>query len=590
MRSHIISGALALAAGLQVVSGAGVHVDTLISRRLQKRFVDGDGNYNISLYHINDVHAHLDQFRSSGTDCTDPTKGCYGGYARVKEVVDKTRPSHNDSLFLNAGDEFQGTLFYSFYGGEKIADTLNQLGFDAMTVGNHEFDAGDDVLAAFVKNLTFPVTSCNIQTDNKALNETLVPYVLFPKHNLAVVSVTTVTTPHISNPGDGTKFEDPVTAIQRTVDLVKATQNVTRIVALTHIGYEADIEMAKKTKGIHLIIGAHSHTLLGDMEGAEGKYPTIETNEDGDEVFIVTAYRWGEYLGYIDVAYDSDGKIVAYTGAPIHLTNATAQDAQLQAQIEEWRVPFEAFAAEEIGDSKVVLEQGTCQKGECTLGDFMADAMVDYRIEGNPDVAGAIINAGGIRATIDEGPITRGEVLTSFPFGNAIVEVSFTGEELWKVFEGIVGGVSLFDNEKVTSFVQVSKEIRLTYNPANNNGSKLISLEIGESPVEMDKEYTIVTLDFLAGGGDNFWPIKTDFATLDTQDEVLRQYITKESPVDIKLDGRISTTNETSATPTNSSTSPSATGIESDTSAAVMVSGSWGVLAIAVVGTMMCLL
>lgn len=135
----------------------------------------------------------------------------------------------------------------------------------------------------------------------------------------------------------------------------------------------------------------------------------------------------------------------------------------------------------------------------------MADAMVDYRIEGNPDVAGAIINAGGIRATIDEGPITRGEVLTSFPFGNAIVEVSFTGEELWKVFEGIVGGVSLFDNEKVTSFVQVSKEIRLTYNPANNNGSKLISLEIGESPVEMDKEYTIVTLDFLAGGGDNFW-------------------------------------------------------------------------------------
>lgn len=81
-----------------------------------------------------------------------------------------------------------------------------------------------------------------------------------------------------------------MTAIQRTVDLVKATQNVTRIVALTHIGYEADIEMAKKTKGIHLIIGAHSHTLLGDMEGAEGKYPTIETNEDGDEVFIVTAY------------------------------------------------------------------------------------------------------------------------------------------------------------------------------------------------------------------------------------------------------------------------------------------------------------
>ena len=110
--------------------------DRLVSKRLHKRGIDVDGHYNISIYHINDVHAHLDQFRSSGTDCTDPTQGCYGGYARVKEVIDKERPTKEDSLFLNAGDEFQGTLFYSFYGGEKIAETLNQLGFDAMTLGN----------------------------------------------------------------------------------------------------------------------------------------------------------------------------------------------------------------------------------------------------------------------------------------------------------------------------------------------------------------------------------------------------------------------------------------------------------------------
>lgn len=115
---------------------AGVAEDRLVSRRLGKRGLDANGNYNISIYHLNDVHAHLDQFLSSGTDCTDPTRGCYGGYARVKSVIDKDRPTKEDSLFLNAGDEFQGTLFYTFYGGEKIAETLNQLGFDAMTVGN----------------------------------------------------------------------------------------------------------------------------------------------------------------------------------------------------------------------------------------------------------------------------------------------------------------------------------------------------------------------------------------------------------------------------------------------------------------------
>lgn len=102
--------------------------DSLYSRRPAKRFIDDNGNYNISFYHINDVHAHLDQFSSSGTDCTKPEKGCYGGYARVKTVLDDTRPDHPDSLLLNVGDEFQGTLFYTFYGGEKIAETLNQVG------------------------------------------------------------------------------------------------------------------------------------------------------------------------------------------------------------------------------------------------------------------------------------------------------------------------------------------------------------------------------------------------------------------------------------------------------------------------------
>lgn len=121
---------------LASLASAQIVEDRLVSRRLQKRGLDADGNYNISIYHINDVHAHLDQFRSSGTDCTDPAKGCYGGYARVKEVIDKERPTKEDSIFLNAGDEFQGTLFYAFYGGEKIAETLNQLGFDAMTLGN----------------------------------------------------------------------------------------------------------------------------------------------------------------------------------------------------------------------------------------------------------------------------------------------------------------------------------------------------------------------------------------------------------------------------------------------------------------------
>ena len=348
--------------------------DRLVSRRqLSKRFVDSEGHYNISFYHINDVHAHLDQFSSSGTDCTRPERGCFGGYARVKTVLEQTRPDHPDSLLLNVGDEFQGTMFFSFYGGEKIAETLNQMGFDGMTIGNHEFDKGDEHLGEFLENLTFPIISANIFSDNEKLNRTIKPFHIYEEYQLAVIGATTETTPSISSPGEGTIFTDVTKAVQNTVDLIRSTTNITRIAAITHIGYAEDQRLAKETSGLHLIMGGHSHTPLGNFSGAAGPYPTIVENKDGDEVFIVTAYRWGEYLGYIDVTYDANGKVLAYHGAPIHLTNTTKQEPRLQAQIDAWRVPFEEFAAKEVGYSNVVLDQTTCQLRECTLGDFLAE-------------------------------------------------------------------------------------------------------------------------------------------------------------------------------------------------------------------------
>ncbi|EGP84686.1 uncharacterized protein MYCGRDRAFT_47115 [Zymoseptoria tritici IPO323] len=529
--------------------------DVLYSeRRLNKRYIDGNGNWNQSFFHINDVHAHLDEFRSSGTDCTDPTRGCFGGYSRVATVVDEKRPVLNSSLFLNAGDEFQGTLFYSYYGGEKIAETLNQLGFDGMTLGNHEFDGGDDMLGAFLENLTFPIISANIKSDDPILNATIVPYHIYPEFDLAVIGVTTEDVPNIANPGNGTIFTDVVEAVQGAINELRDIHNITRIAALTHIGYDQDQILAAETTGLHLIMGGHSHTLLGDMEDAEGKYPTIIRNQDDEEVFVVTAYRWGEYLGYIDVTYDNEGKILEYHGAPIHLTNETEQNSTLQAQIDEWRVPFEAFAAEEIGQSNVILDQETCQEQECLLGDFMADAMLAYRRNTSDEADFAIINAGGIRATIDEGAITRGEVLTSFPFGNAVVEITISGDDLWSVLEGIVTGVNQVNGDEVTSFFQVSQGIKVEYNPENNNGSRLVSVTIGDEPLNREEDYNVVTLDFIAGGGDNFFDMQfPDAVSLATQDEVLTAYIQQQSPVNIELDGRIAVVNGQANTTTGAS-------------------------------------
>lgn len=165
--------------------------------------------------------------------------------------------------------------------------------------------------------------------------------------------------------------------------------------------------------------------------------------------------------------------------------------------------------------------------------------MLQYRLDGGSSAAFAFANAGGIRATINKGPITRGEVLTSFPFSNAVVELEFTGAQLWDTFEGIVSGVNQDNGEEVTSFVQVSKGIKIAYNPDSEIGDRLVSLEISGKDVDLEEMYTVVTIDFLAGGGDNFIEAREDLVVLDTLDEVLVDYIKDNTPIDFELDGRI---------------------------------------------------
>ncbi|KDQ21445.1 hypothetical protein BOTBODRAFT_99843 [Botryobasidium botryosum FD-172 SS1] len=532
-------------ASLAVLSGLVLAEDYLVSSRYasakSKRYLDSAGNYNISIIHTNDIHAHLDQFRATaGTDC-DPRYECAGGYSRIKTKVDQLRKGAKDSLLFSIGDEFQGTLFYSYYGGEKIAETMNVLGYDAMTLGNHEFDGGDDKLAAFLANLTFPVVSANIVTNHTGISSILKPYHIFPQHSLAVIGVTTPVTKGTSSAGPGTNFLDPIEVIQATVDAIKTKEKITKIVAITHLGYEQDIELASKTRGIHLIMGGHSHTLVGSMPGAAGPYPTIQKNLDGEDVFVVTAYRWGEYIGYLDIAFDPAGRIAAYTGGPIRLTNTTAQDPIMQAKVDAWRAPFDAFAKEIVGSTTGLLDQSGCQSGECTFGNLISDVMYDYRIKSGGNVDGAFTNAGGIRASISAGNITRGDILTAFPFGNAIVDLSFTGKELWDMFEGIVSKVNSAGSA-VTSFVQVSQSISITYDPSKPVGSRLVSLKVSDplQAVDLTKTYTLATIDFLATGGDYFLTTpKTDFIVLDKLDEVLTAYVQEHSPITPAITGRI---------------------------------------------------
>lgn len=426
-----------------------------------------------------------------------------------------------------------------------------------MTLGNHEWDNGDEELGRFLKNLTFPVVSCNLRSEYEAINKTVKNYQIFEKHKLAVIGATTETTKGISNVGNGTTFLDVTTEVQKAIWEIRNTTDIRRIVALTHIGYEEDQKLAKNTEGLSLIIGGHSHTLLGNMDNASGKYPTIIEDQTGKEVFVVTSYRWGEYLGSIDLAFDKDGRAISYHGAPIHMTNTTKLEKSLQDKVLAWRKPFEAYANEVVGATKNELDQTTCQKGDCLLGQAMTDALLDYRRNisknaGDEPADFAFMNAGGIRATIGAGDITRGQILTSFPFGNAVVELPYSGKDVRKVIEGWVSRQNQFNQKKTTSWFQVSKDLTIEYNPDNESGSKLISVTIGGKPLDETRRYRVVTLDFVARGGDNLLEATTGWSALDSDSDVFEGYVKANTPLTNDLEKRVVVTDK--KTPKSTST------------------------------------
>jgi len=310
------------------------------------------------------------------------------------------------------------------------------------------------------------------------------------------------------------------------------------------------MDLARRTRGVHLILGGHSHTLLGHFPEALGPYPTIETNLDGEEVFIFTAWRWGQVLGYINVAFEAapGGRVLAYTGGPIPMDTTIKQDPALQAEVNAWREPFDDYAKEVVGFITDVLDETKCQQSECTLGNYISDAILDYRLSLGAKVDGAIMNAGGIRASIPAGNVTRGEIITSFPFGNAVVDLAFTGKELWTMLEGTVSGRNSAGRE-VTSFIQISRTMAFTYSPSLPEGSRLRTFRIGGKPVELGQTYIISTVDFVASGGDGFiYPPRAPGPPLNSLDAVLVDHVTATSPFTPFLDGRITSVRAQSET------------------------------------------
>ncbi len=559
--------------GLIAMVGLAVLGWFLAPSAVQAQPTADQGDATLYIMHTNDVHAHFEQFNKYGGFCDEEHAAegkCFGGVARRMTAVKQIRAEHPDALLLDAGDEFMGTLFYTQYKGKAAQEFMNMLGYDAMTLGNHEFDSGPAVLAEFIKGADFPIVAANVDaSQDPDLKDLIKPYVVLTVNGqqVGIIGVDTELTAILSSPGANVKFTDPVEAVKKYAAELEE-QGVNIIILLSHLGYLRDQQLAQEVEGIDVIVGGHTHTYLAnDDEKAAGPYPTVVDSPRGEPVLIVTAKAYGQYLGYLTVTFEG-GVATQWEGQPILLDASIEEDPEVLARVQELAQPLNELRQQVIGQSAVDLEgaREVCRFQECTMGNLITDALL-WALQ-DQGVQIALQNGGGIRASIPAGEVTVGQVLEVLPFGNTVATFSLKGSDLLAVLENSVSRAENPENEGTGRFLQVAG-LRYVWDPTQPEGQRIVSVEVRNadgtySPLDPEAVYKVAANNYIRNGGDGYSVLKDN--AIDPYDfgpllaDVVMDYIKANSPVEAQIEGRITQGQAPTPTPEATATpEPTAT-------------------------------
>ncbi|MEY8344940.1 5'-nucleotidase C-terminal domain-containing protein [Niallia circulans] len=518
---------------------------------------ESNNHFKLTIMHMNDTHARADLLPNMIT--------------AIKEV----RAEDPNALVFNAGDVFSGTLYFNEYRGKADLALLNMMNLDGMIFGNHEFDLGSNEnghksLAEFVKGAKFPFLAANVDfsgddfmkdlqknefsaspEDGKIFNG-IVKEINGEK--VGIFGLTTEDTANISSPVN-VKFLDYIKKAENAVKTFE-DMGINKIIAVTHIGYDSnpdfgnDLQLAKYVDGIDVIVGGHSHTQLDE--------PTvIKTDENGvekDPTLIVQAYQYAQYLGKLAVEFDENGVVSGHEG---QLINASQKEAdpeaaailapykdkitQLSTQ-ESGAIALKTLANPRLGEGSTV----SVRANETELGNLVTDAMLAKAKEKYPKTVIAFQNGGGIRAAINEGPITIGEIIAVLPFGNDPVVLELTGAEIKQILEQSVSQAPAENG----GFLHIAG-MKYSYDSTKDSGSRVVSMYVninGEfQEIQPDQRYLVTTNNFTAKGGDGYPVFANAYVEGRVQDigevdwEQLRSYMVDDlrGEVNPVLEGRI---------------------------------------------------
>ncbi|MBN2795719.1 MAG: 5'-nucleotidase C-terminal domain-containing protein [Clostridia bacterium] len=453
----------------------------------------------LTIMHTNDMHGFF-------------VYGAYDGMgaALLKAKIDEVRGTIDNTLLLDGGDALQGNPLVTLSEGETGVQVLEALGYDAMGIGNHEFDYGSAQLEALMAMNDVPMLSANIKkADN---TDFATPYIIkeMDGYTVGIFGISTPETLYKSHPDNtvGLTFEDPTETAQAMVDELKDKVDI--IIAITHIGDEGEYtasSIATAVEGIDVIIDGHSHSLY-------------ENGLKVGDTLIVQAAEKTMNLGMARLAI-KDGEVVYSTAYMFTKADAASYtpDADVTAIIDEIATANAVILDEVVATSPVELDgvKANVRTGETNLGNMITEALLDIS---GADVA--LTNGGGIRASIGAGEVTKGDILAVLPYGNTVRVIELTGADIQAAIEN---GVDSYPEAK-GAFPHIAG-MTVEFDASLPAGERVTKIMIGDAALDLTKTYTMATNDFLVAGGDGYTMFKGKkvIAEYGAMDEVLTDYM-----------------------------------------------------------------
>ncbi|EIO5873899.1 bifunctional UDP-sugar hydrolase/5'-nucleotidase [Vibrio parahaemolyticus] len=511
---------------------------------------NADTTYKLTVLHTNDHHGRFWQNKH----------GEYGMAARktlIDDLRDEIQAEGGSVLLLSGGDINTGVPESDLQDAEPDFKGMSKIGYDAMALGNHEFDNPLDVLFKQQDWANFPMLSANIY-DKKTGKRLFQPYAMFNKQGIkiAVIGLTTEDTAKLGNPEfiGQVDFHDPKAEAKELIAELKKTENPDLIFAVTHMGhYEngnrginapGDVALARYLNegDLDMIVGGHSQEPVC-MEGPN----VIKKNfKPGDEcqpdqqngTYIVQAHEWGKYVGRADYEFrNGELSMVSYDLIPVNLKKKINVDGQSQR----------VFVQDEITQDKAMLDflRPFQEKGQSQLNVKIAES--NGKLEGDRDVVRfqqtnlgrliatahmerakadfAVMNSGGVRDSIEAGDITYKDVLTVQPFGNMVSYVDMSGQEVLDYLN--IVATKPVDSGAYAQFAGISMRIE---------NDKVTNVFIGNKQLRLDGRYRFTVPSYNASGGDGYPKIDTHPGYVNTgftDAEVLKDYLESHSPIDV---------------------------------------------------------